>query len=110
MDSIKSRVAKGADLLDREFPGWAATIDVNALNIASISECILGQMFGRFSFGCDALGAPFEDGNFNSGPRRLWETGHGFELTHDEYTSKCVEAVKRSFDRQWVCEVKKRTA
>lgn len=110
MDSIESRVAKGADLLDREFPGWWAMIDVETLDIGCISNCVLGQVFGRFMVGCDALGAPAEDGDPNYGPRRLWEVRHGFELTHGEYTSENVAAIEQGITLQWLHEVSKRAA
>lgn len=44
-------------LLDQRVPGWVDRIDVDRLNQDSLSDCILGQLFGVFERGKRALGA-----------------------------------------------------
>lgn len=50
------RVARGAALLDGVTPGWWSRIDPVELEIASCTECVLGQVFGNYSLGITALG------------------------------------------------------
>ena len=56
MTDAADRVKKGADLLDRARPGWQDGIELDRLNIASSFRCILGQVYGEYSVGCEALG------------------------------------------------------
>jgi hypothetical protein len=44
----RSRVAKGAALLDDKRPGWADRIDLASLDMGCCSQCVLGQVFGSF--------------------------------------------------------------
>lgn len=53
--TIKARVARGAELLDREVPGWADKISLDELAMCSCAHCILGQLFGRFLDGANKL-------------------------------------------------------
>lgn len=65
-----AKVAKGAELLDNERPGWADDIDLESLNMAEGNHCILGQLYGDYVDGLYALG-------FTRG----WGSrGHGFTL------------------------------
>ena len=43
--TILANVERGALLLDDNMPGWADKIDLDRLNIAVGSLCILGQLF-----------------------------------------------------------------
>ncbi len=55
MDTIAERVARGAALLDERRPGWAVEIDTGHLEMDCPNFCILGQIYGRFDTGCEAL-------------------------------------------------------
>lgn len=44
MESQKSRVAKGAALLDKKKPNWFKRINLDDLQMLSNSSCILGQL------------------------------------------------------------------
>lgn len=44
--TIDERVTAGATYLDEVVPDWLGRIDVDTLDIASCSTCILGQLFG----------------------------------------------------------------
>jgi hypothetical protein len=50
-DELVGRVERGAALLDRVEPGWAARINCDRLAMESCNQCILGQLHGRFSTG-----------------------------------------------------------
>ncbi len=56
MNSVLSPVQQGARLLDRENPGWYRHIDNGALNLANTRNCVLGQLYGRYTFGAMWLG------------------------------------------------------
>ncbi len=49
MDSIGKRVQRGAELLDKECPDWRERIDLETLNISSVTKDILGQLFGCYN-------------------------------------------------------------
>lgn len=49
--SPRARVARGAEMLDRIYGGrsvWARAIDRQTLNMASASDCVLGQLLGEY--------------------------------------------------------------
>lgn len=43
-----ARVSAGAELLDREHPGWHDKIDLSMLNLAADVSCIIGQLYGSY--------------------------------------------------------------
>ncbi len=47
--------SRGAALLDERNPGWWRRIDLDKLNVRSIHCCPLGQVYGRYGPGIDAL-------------------------------------------------------
>jgi hypothetical protein len=55
MNPSTSKVKRGADLLDRERPGWRDNINRSTLNSANGQHCILGQVFGYYNSGLIAL-------------------------------------------------------
>ena len=42
---LKARVERGAALLDAEQPGWCERIDLDVLNMTSVGDCVLGQLY-----------------------------------------------------------------
>lgn len=54
--SISERVQAGAAYLDTACPGWDERIVTGILDITSWSRCVLGQLYGGFSKGVEALG------------------------------------------------------
>ena len=48
-------VRRGVRLLDKMSPGWHLKIDLRKLDLAFIDKCVLGQVFGDYSDGCDKL-------------------------------------------------------
>jgi hypothetical protein len=73
-DTIATRVARGAALLDDRVPGWYDDIALKSLDQESISDCVLGQTFGSFPSGMEAL----FDGRCSADD----SAPHGFGATH----------------------------
>jgi len=48
--------AKGAAVMDQRKPGWRKRINLEAFSVASVRACVLGQNYGSFNVGMDALG------------------------------------------------------
>lgn len=69
--SVKQRVNRGASLLDRRRPGWRAKINVARLSLGDPWECVLGQLYGFYTDGLDAVFG-------KSDGIDAW--GHGFAL------------------------------
>ena len=50
-EQARQRVARGADYLDEEHPGWHQHIDPETLELSEGSCCVLGQLHGDFRLG-----------------------------------------------------------
>ncbi len=50
-EQARQRVARGADYLDEEHPGWHQHIDPSTLELSEGSCCVLGQLHGDFRLG-----------------------------------------------------------
>jgi len=68
---IPERVACGAALLDRAWPGWADQVDPDRLTMADGDSDVLGQLYGHVDRGLAALGDPDA-------------VAHGFDLDADD--------------------------
>lgn len=66
--SIAEKVQNGSNLLDRVRPGWRDEIDLDTLDIGSLDCCVMGQLYGSYTRGLDALGLTGK------------ATAHGFSL------------------------------
>ena len=53
--TINERVAKGAAILDAKKPGWERQIDIASLQLADSCHCVLGQLYGHYFDGLDAI-------------------------------------------------------
>ncbi len=73
------RAAKGAELMDRACPGWVSRMDVDKFNIADPDTCILGQIFGGYLEGLDALEDYLDVRPFGVKA----QADHGFEFDFD---------------------------
>lgn len=49
MEDMKTRVERGASLMDKLRPGWHNEIDIKRLNFFTLTNCILGQTVGFFT-------------------------------------------------------------
>lgn len=86
--SIAERVAAGAGLLDEHAPGWADRIDIDRLNISLCSRCVLGQLYGDYFRGLDAIPAIGTSGD-EVGPADygFFHTDEGWFPEDDELTA-----------------------
>jgi len=85
---VPVRVAKGAQLLDRCRPGWAAEVDPDRLDLRLEEDDVLGQLYGTFHQGLDELAA--SDPAAQTLPD-TWAAWHGFDLAGDEPARRYVE-------------------
>jgi len=78
MDAAE-RARAGARWCDRNRPGWATLIDVEALDIADNATCIRGQLYGGHFSDEDivaSVGGPRDD---DAEVIEAWDVAHGFE-------------------------------
>lgn len=78
-------VANGVAVLDAHDPQWREHIDPVSLNIASHSDCILGQVFGDYSTGMSILfpeTVPDSNSLWNFHDRVERSERHGFEAMY----------------------------
>lgn len=55
-DSLAERVAKGVERLDKRGPlYWRRRVDPDTLDLRSPFCCVLGQVYGSYTEGLDAL-------------------------------------------------------
>ncbi len=93
MKTASELVANGAALLDEHLPGWHERIDLDTLDISSCDKCMLGQLFGRYGIGKDALGLKTGD-------------NHGFALPYSMFDSLNWGVL----DKAWADEIGSRRA
>jgi len=73
----KRRVSAGATLLDKRFPGWYKHINLQRLDILNCDRCILGQLYGNYSYGKQEIGLGIMSSGwygFHPDPFRVEET------------------------------------
>lgn len=59
-DKIREYVVRGAQLLDQVRPGWERDIDTERLDVSSVLNCPLGQLYGDYHTGVDAIRSTLE--------------------------------------------------
>ncbi len=80
-DTTMDRVQRGAELLDRTYPGWDDSVDLSNLQLASTCRCILGQAFGDYTHGLFRTGIthlPLELGAEHPRMVNIGAIRHGF--------------------------------
>lgn len=98
--SYAAKVRRGVELLDREMPGWHEQIRVQFLDIHSLSDCVLGQLFGSWREGADRVLGPRTHWTNDRGP------AYGLDGTPgDDYKTECD-----TLTRLWAYVVKTRQA
>jgi hypothetical protein len=53
--ALMARVKAGAAVLDKDWQGWRSGIDLERLDITSIGNCVLGQLYGDYGTGWRTL-------------------------------------------------------
>lgn len=93
------RVARGAALLDKRMPGWAARIDLSVLDLANECRCVLGQLWTG------------DDDPYVTGLRTLdlvdGGRPYGF-VTGDVGNIDDALAEYRELDELWIAEIQRR--
>jgi len=91
-DTYEEMARRGAELLDRHpnAEGWRDKIDPDSLNLASSCGCVLGQTFGWFDDGLDALGLDYSESE-----------QYGFALSDDYYDRRSLSARYEWLTRAW---------
>ena len=82
--------------MDQAKPGWRKRINLETLSIASVRACVLGQNYGSFNAGMEALGIG-RTGAAEHG--FIWPTG---QVDNDELI--------RALDEAWRSQIGKRAA
>ena len=85
---LRKRVERGATLLDAEQPGWCKRIDLVTLDMGDTEQCVLGQMYGHYSDGVDALGLGLREyaGVYTKASTHGFDHDHAFPgETDDQY-------------------------
>ena len=94
--TILHRVQRGAKLLDKKMPGWEDKIHWQ-LWMWSNSSCVLGQTFGNYFQGLQALGLPLDQA-----------VELGFTQKEDGGTWSQRAASWSKLGQYWEREIKKR--
>jgi hypothetical protein len=55
MNTYASRVDQGAKMLDRKVIGWLDKVDFTKLDMNSVMNCVLGQVYGHYDTGLSKL-------------------------------------------------------
>lgn len=98
---LTKRVDRGVKLLDKKKPKWFKKIDLKNLDLNSESNCVLGQVYGSYTDGCDKL-------NLNFGIK------HGFANPHDvkepDFMKFCdkINAYNDQLKKVWSKRVKQK--
>jgi hypothetical protein len=107
--AMAGRVARGAELLDRVRPGWAAKIAVDRLGMESCWRCLLGQLYGHYLDGVIALwGRAFVGQPAPGDPPHV----HGFVLVLGDYEAfggeAYYEVAYAALADRWRAEIRRR--
>lgn len=55
-----AEIANGMALLDAHSPGWFTRIDLDKLLLNNCKDCVLGQLFGSYAWGQNALSVGYQ--------------------------------------------------
>ena len=88
MSEVEDRVANGVAFLDKQNPGWDEKIFVSQLIMQDCNQCILGQLYSEYNYGCEVLGID----NVEEAP------AYGFEL--DTWASSNLS--HKDLEEEWI--------
>lgn len=90
---VQEAAAKGAAILDAHRQGWWLLIEEDSLDLLSQHNCILGQVYGSYIRGLDAL---------------EWDVARNVE--HYGFCPSLQPGAPALLKRAWLAEVAKRRA
>lgn len=77
--AAREAVMRGAALLDERRPGWHREIDSRRLYVSNCQYCVLGQLYGQYIHGLNALGiTPWQSADYGFHSSRGNSSSHGF--------------------------------
>lgn len=77
-------IERGAALLDSIRPDWFRCIDVPSLDMDDPERCILGQLFGHYDSGCNAIQiSPKTPRSYNGTPGRYFGFNNEMSWSRD---------------------------
>lgn len=92
----EERVGRGADLLSGVRPNWRAQLDPDRLDLADTSTCPLGQLWGDYYEGLDALGitSAYESASYGFskvfGPLDLAEPPEAWDALRSAWLTEAI--------------------
>ena len=81
--TLEESVARGVELLDAVRPGWRGEIQRVRLDMADGFHCILGQLYGDYGNGLDALWPMTEEIEHSEIPLIDLTCHHGFVIPEE---------------------------
>lgn len=98
MPNFGERAAKGATFLDSRNPGWYKDIEIGILDMHSVFDCVLGQVFGDFFIAVEDLGLLVLD-----------TYDYGFDIpVREQGTTVPNSPLWRALESSWKAEINKR--
>lgn len=95
--TVAERVSAGIALLDEKKPGWASLVDLESLDMASTSWCILGQVFDGYTIACDFLGIS----HTKIPGYRDMQARCGFDASAEAYGNACETTDFLNLQEEW---------
>jgi hypothetical protein len=106
-DSPAERVARGAQLLDQQVPGWAERIDLGRLDLADLRWCPLGQTYATHPGDGDAYHRGLDHLGLRSGDQCIAAGVYLVDTSGDELPND--DPAWAELDELWIDEIRKRT-
>ncbi len=92
----RRRARAGATLLDDKDPGWAERVERRRLDIASLHDCVVGQLSGAAEGGDRAYDAYVE----RLGLSLHGQVDHGFPLLAEDHDPLAYELLRLAWDAE----------
>lgn len=78
---VANRVALGVSFLDAEVPGWPWRISLPELNLESLCNCVVGQIFGQWSEGAQTARETGWIPSVETEMEEQWGVASGFDTS-----------------------------
>lgn len=105
---LGTAAALGADLLDRKSPGWHWRVDLETLALHRMDHCVLGQLYGNYLLGCDALGLTPRYDTYDLGFSRPTSSRYVHSPVYPIFHLTRTAREYRVLDEAWTTEIQRR--